>query len=412
MRKTVLAAVVSVACIGLQGGPRTDDIFAVARTGNAESARTLLDEGPELIKATDRVGDTPLHAAALRGHVPIVFEVRRLSPRTLVLWGGPYRDTNVVIASRKGLILVDSNVSPSLARAIADIVRKELGRGDVEFVINTHADGDHTHGNSAFPRAEIIAHRNTYRDLAIEKREIATVRKGELAEYNAEMARLRDERKTLSPDSEKAAEIDRRLVALDMAVADLSRDFDVRPPTRVFDDHLTLDCGDVTVKLIYFGAAHRTSDVVVVVPEEGLVMTGDLSFDPTLAEQRRRTAATANRMYASIDVPRWLRVLDEVLLPENHVALGIAGHFLPFSTREVLIEQRDYLKTLWAAVGEARASGRSLRQTQTDYALDNRFPRVRKWPYYASIPKVELERGLPAWHNLLIEMFWEDAGKR
>ncbi|MFC1629513.1 hypothetical protein ACFL3H_10450, partial [Gemmatimonadota bacterium] len=47
-------------------------------------------------------------------------------------------------------------------------------------------------------------------------------------------------------------------------------------PTLTFDDRLTLDLGDLTLECIYFGDAASWGDVMVRVPEENLIWTGDV----------------------------------------------------------------------------------------------------------------------------------------
>ncbi|MFW6079792.1 MAG: MBL fold metallo-hydrolase, partial [Gemmatimonadota bacterium] len=47
-------------------------------------------------------------------------------------------------------------------------------------------------------------------------------------------------------------------------------------PTRTFDRRLELDTGKRTVRLLHFGPAHTRGDVVVHLPEAGVLAVGDL----------------------------------------------------------------------------------------------------------------------------------------
>ena len=49
-------------------------------------------------------------------------------------------------------------------------------------------------------------------------------------------------------------------------------------PTRTFDGELELFVGERSVKLIELGPAHTGGDVVVHLPDAGVVFTGDLLF--------------------------------------------------------------------------------------------------------------------------------------
>jgi glyoxylase-like metal-dependent hydrolase (beta-lactamase superfamily II) len=59
-------------------------------------------------------------------------------------------------------------------------------------------------------------------------------------------------------------------------------DFDgieLRLPTTLFDDRYVLDLAGTEVHLIYVGPAHQVGDVIVHVPSEGVLFTGDLLFN-------------------------------------------------------------------------------------------------------------------------------------
>jgi cyclase len=53
---------------------------------------------------------------------------------------------------------------------------------------------------------------------------------------------------------------------------------DVRLPTRTFSGRLDLTVGDRPVELVEVGPAHTDGDVIVHVPDAGLVLAGDIWF--------------------------------------------------------------------------------------------------------------------------------------
>jgi glyoxylase-like metal-dependent hydrolase (beta-lactamase superfamily II) len=93
-----------------------------------------------------------------RAEDDVQFQIRRLSDRTIVLTGGRNNGNTIVVASEKGLIIIDTNWSQYFAKKIKETVKREMGRDDYAYVINTHGHGDHTGGNQMFPTAEIIGH--------------------------------------------------------------------------------------------------------------------------------------------------------------------------------------------------------------------------------------------------------------
>ena len=89
--------------------------------------------------------------------VPTTFE--RHSERVLVVKTGKATyDKVIAIASKKGLVVIDTGIAPSLARKYRKIIEREFDRSDFLYVINTHYHYDHSNGNQVFADAEIIGH--------------------------------------------------------------------------------------------------------------------------------------------------------------------------------------------------------------------------------------------------------------
>jgi len=59
----------------------------------------------------------------------------------------------------------------------------------------------------------------------------------------------------------------------------LSEGFTPIPPSNIFNDRMSIDLGDLTLKLYYFGRANSGSDILIQVLEEELLITGDLFLD-------------------------------------------------------------------------------------------------------------------------------------
>ena len=122
--------------------------------------------------------------------------------------------------SDDGVLLVDSKFEREYDRYM-ELLRTVTDR-PVRFVINTHMHGDHTGGN----------------------------------------ARL--------------AEIDADIVASENARRRMAEAQAMGLPNITFDDHLTLYFGGQPLSLYWLGRGHTDGDIVIHVPEEGLVLTGDL----------------------------------------------------------------------------------------------------------------------------------------
>ena len=130
--------------------------------------------------------------------------------------------------------------------------------GPAERVVNTHHNGDHCWGNQLFAGAEIIGHR-LCRDLFEADGTPAALQavKGLAAKPGADPG---------------AAEFGRRLADWDFS------DIELVPPTTVLDERLELDLDGLGVHLIYVGPAHTAGDVIVHLPDEGVLFAGDILF--------------------------------------------------------------------------------------------------------------------------------------
>jgi glyoxylase-like metal-dependent hydrolase (beta-lactamase superfamily II) len=67
------------------------------------------------------------------------------------------------------VVLVDDQFAPLAPKILAAV--KQLGKGEPEYVINTHWHGDHTGGNTEFgPKAAIVAHENVRKRLSTQQK--------------------------------------------------------------------------------------------------------------------------------------------------------------------------------------------------------------------------------------------------
>jgi cyclase len=196
--------------------------------------------------------------------------------------------SNSGLVNRGGGLVVDTFWDLPHTRAlIAEYAR--VWRAPTQRVVNTHHNGDHAWGNQLFPEAEIIGHRKCAAAFGRERPEM--------------MQMLRD----------AAGSADPALASLGRQLADWDfRGIDLRPPTTLFDDRLTLELDGVAVHLIAVGPAHTAGDVIVHLPAERIVFTGDVLF-------RLCTPIGWDGTYDG-----WLRALDTIAALEPDVV--VPGH--------------------------------------------------------------------------------------
>jgi len=84
--------------------------------------------------------------------------VRRVTDRVITLsMSNLGTHTNItVIETQKGLVVVETELTPGIMKTIKEAAERKLGRNDWAYVINTHGHLHHAGGNSAFPGVQII----------------------------------------------------------------------------------------------------------------------------------------------------------------------------------------------------------------------------------------------------------------
>ena len=240
--------------------------------------------------------------------------VRQISGRAIVVTVAGGDTTNVVaLRTAQGVVVVDTTVSPVLARAVRRRIDQAFGGAPIVAVINTHGHGDHAYGNQVFGGSPIIGHTGAPLDLAASKESLGR----NLAAIKAGVPRLEAQLATLDAASDKAVRLRAMVLYYKAMLEGLSVGFTVTPPWLTFSDRAVLDLGDRRLELTYYGTAHSASDIIIHCPEEGLWMTGDLfaaGSDPYIDSER----------IATLD--RWAANLDRILSSAATTKAIVPGH--------------------------------------------------------------------------------------
>ncbi len=92
--------------------------------------------------------------------------VTRLSERILQLKvRGPLGTNIVVVATEKGLVVIDAYTAPVIFEQVSKIVQKQFGRRDFVYVINSHDHVDHAGGGGFFKDIIMVGHESLFRTL-------------------------------------------------------------------------------------------------------------------------------------------------------------------------------------------------------------------------------------------------------
>ena len=186
------------------------------------------------------------------------------------------------VVDEDGVVVIDApESSAEVLTAIREVTQKP-----VRTVINTHWHDDHIIGNQiyrdAFPGVEFVAH-VAVRDYLPEKG--LRARQGMLEGAPGGVAYLRELLSTgkgpdgtpLTREERESMESDIRLVEHYLEVGPKA---DIVLPTAVVEDSLTLRSGKREIHVLHLGRGHTSGDIVVFLPRERILFSGDLIVWP------------------------------------------------------------------------------------------------------------------------------------
>src|SRR5262249_4260245 len=178
-----------------------------------------------------------------------------------------------IIVTEDETLVVDSEITPAAARAlVADL--KAVTDKPVRYVVDSHYHYDHAHGNQVFMKdAQVIGHDNTRKRMLGNVLEQYTYLNS-VEPIPARLASLR-QRMGEEKDAAQKAPVERQ-VANSLAYLEQVKETKVTPPAVTFDTAMTIVRGGREMRLLYLGRGHTDTDVVVYLPKERIVCTGDL----------------------------------------------------------------------------------------------------------------------------------------
>jgi len=178
------------------------------------------------------------------------------------------------IINDEDVMLVDSHVSPAAAWVLLTELR-EITPKPVRYVVNTHFHYDHAHGNQVYGAGvEIIGHEFTRAALASGVSKSSASYGGLLRVLRQRDDSLRRMVSAARTDSAReAASRALRQVQLYQQAVDAVTPV---PPNVTLSQQLTLIRGRREIRIVFLGRGHTGGDVLVHLPNERILVTGDL----------------------------------------------------------------------------------------------------------------------------------------
>lgn len=223
----------------------------------------------------------------------------------------------VAFVGPDGVLLVDTGFDESSEQV--KMILKELGGGDIKYIINTHSDYDHIAGNSALGGSAIVLAQTRCRS--------------QLMEY---------------ADPEYDIPFDKAL-------------FLGAYPTVTFEEPITLYFNGDEIQVIPLTGGHTDEDVIVHFKNAGVVCLGDLISPGSFPVVKLNNGGNAYSLVENVE-----RLIS--LFPED--VTFIVGHGEDTTVKELRI-YHDMLKSTIAIVQEAMKANMTVEEMKRNKILED-----------------------------------------
>jgi len=247
----------------------------------------------------------------------------------------------MVVVNDDDVLIVDSHVSAAAGQALLDSVA-HLTDKPVRYLVNTHYHFDHAHGNQVFgDDVVIIGHEFTREKLLGDVLEQATYKlftsglPGAVEQMTASLEGIEDagEREQLEAQ-----------IAIQAAHIEALEEVVPTPPSVTLSSRMSIQRGDRRIELLHLGRAHTGGDIVVFLPAEKILFTGDLLVPGP---------SYMGDGYAD----EWVETLDR--LKELDFDWILPGHGPATQDRGIIDLNQAILGSLWEQASAARSNGLS-----------------------------------------------------
>jgi cyclase len=245
-----------------------------------------------------------------------------------------------IIEGDNDVLVVDTQVSPGGAWALREEL-KAITPKPIRWVVNSHYHFDHSHGNQIYgPEVQIIGHDFARAQMLAGKSEDSPAREFYVGGTPQTIKSL-EGRLAAATDDKAKAQLSEQLAIQRNHLEGINA---VKPtaPTMTLTSSLTLHRGSREIRILFLGRGHTAGDVVVYLPKERIVATGDLLVNGTSYMGDAFITDWAQTMDA-------LKQLDfETILP---------GHGRPMTGKASTDHWKAYLLDFWAQAQKFHKAG-------------------------------------------------------
>ena len=222
---------------------------------------------------------------------PFQFEFEELAPG---VWVGvrpdgprfPVMGSTLFVISEEGVVVFDGGGMPAMTEQLIDKVRS-LTKQPITHVVTSHWHGDHNFGAfriaEEYDNVQFIAHEFTQQVMNSSRINYIDREMGFVEENYERFIQIIETGKDL--DGTEQSDMDRAAYKdiVDNRVA-IDHEFlraKVTPANITFSDKYVIESGSRRIELLHLGHANTEGDIVMWLPEEKIVATGDIVVLPS-----------------------------------------------------------------------------------------------------------------------------------
>jgi cyclase len=245
-----------------------------------------------------------------------------------------------IIEGDSDVLVVDSHVSPGGAWALREEL-KAITAKPIRYVVNSHFHFDHSHGNQIYgPEVSIIGHEFARAQIVAGKSLDSRAHEFFVGGIPATIKSLESRLAATQEDKERAT-IQSQL-AVQRNHLEGTAAVKPTPPNVTLTHTMTLFRGSREIRLLHLGRGHTGGDIVVYLPKERIVATGDLLVEGT--------SYMGDAYFTD-----WINTIDT--LKQLDFETVLPGHGRAFTGKAKLDHWQAYLRDFWAQAQKFHAAG-------------------------------------------------------
>ncbi len=245
-----------------------------------------------------------------------------------------------IIEGDRDVLVVDSHVSPGGAWALQEEL-KAVTPKPIRWVVNSHYHFDHSHGNQIYgPEVQIIGHDFTRAQMVAGKSQDSPAREFFVGGVPNTVKTLQA-RLAAATDDKTRAQLQDQL-AIQRNHLEGTNAVTPTPPTMTLSQSMTLHLGSREVRVLFLGRGHTAGDVIVHLPKERIIATGDLLINGT-------------SYMGDAFVTEWIQTMETLKAVDFDTILP--GHGRAMTGKASLDHWQAYLRDFWAQAQKFHKAG-------------------------------------------------------